>query len=142
MSSLTLTVGMIIGPLLAGLTVQYLGVKTAFVVDSATFLAAAGLYALDHHVERLTEDHAKARILGECLAGQAYVSSVAPVQTNIVVFELVDSALGALFISELLDKGVQAISLGQGKLRLVAHLDVSREDIDRACDILSGIRLA
>ncbi len=107
----------------------------------AGFLAAAGSYALDHHVERLTEDHAKARRLGDCLAGQAWVAGVLPVQTNIVVFTLADPNLEIALINTLQDRGVLAIRLGQGKLRMVTHLDVNAREIEQVCDILSGIVL-
>lgn len=107
----------------------------------AGLLAAAGIYALENNVERLVEDHAKARRLGECLASQPYTASIAPVQTNIVVFDLAEPALDSAFIAGLTDKGVLAIKLGQGKLRMVTHLDVSVEAIEQVCDILSGIRL-
>lgn len=106
----------------------------------AGFLAAAGIYALDNHVERLVEDHAKARKLGDCLSAQAYVGSVAPAQTNIVIFSLENSGQEAQFVSSLQDKGVQTINLGQGKLRMVTHLDVTMADIDRVCDILAAIK--
>lgn len=105
----------------------------------AGFLAAAGIYALEHHVERLGEDHAKARLLGQCLAGQTWVASVANVQTNIVVFNLVDQARDSSLITTLAARGVRALSLGQGKMRLVTHLDVSAQEIERVCDILADI---
>jgi threonine aldolase len=104
----------------------------------AGFLAAAGIYALENHVERLVEDHAMARKLGQCLSAQPYVASVAPVQTNIVVFELVNPALETAFVDALLERGVLAISLGHGKLRMVTHLDLTMDQIDRVCNILSG----
>jgi threonine aldolase len=69
------------------------------------------------------------------------VAGVAPVQTNIVVFRLVDPAREDAFIGGLLDRGVRSISLGQGRLRMVAHLDVSRQEIDQVCDILADLRI-
>lgn len=107
----------------------------------AGFLAAAGIYALDHHIERLTEDHARARRLGACLADQSWVAKVAPVQTNIVVFELADPARATAFVEALQARGVLAIELGLGKVRMVTHLDVSTQEIEQVCDVLSGIRL-
>ena len=107
----------------------------------AGFLAAAGSYALEYHVERLSEDHAKARLLGNCLADQAWVAEVLPVQTNIAVFTLADPSLETAFLSALQDMGVLAIKLGQGKLRMVTHLDVSMEEIGQVCDVITGIRL-
>lgn len=107
----------------------------------AGFLAAAGSYALEYHVERLSEDHAKARLLGNCLADQAWVAEVLPVQTNIAVFTLADPSLETAFLTALQDMGVLAIKLGQGKLRMVTHLDVSMEEIGQVCDVITGIRL-
>jgi threonine aldolase len=107
----------------------------------AGFLAAAGSYALDHHVERLSEDHAKARLLGNCLADQPWVAKVAPVQTNIVVLNLADPDLDTALVNALQDKGVLTIRLGRGKLRMVTHLDVSMQEVEQVCDILADIRL-
>ena len=95
-------------------------------------LAAAALYALDHHVARLAQDHAHARALADGLQGLAGVSVVAP-QSNIVFVDLApDKAPGA--VDRLRERGVRATGLY--KLRLVTHLDVTGADIDRAIDIL------
>jgi len=95
-------------------------------------LAAAALYALDHHVARLAEDHANARALAEGLQGLLGVS-VAPPQTNIVFIDLApDKAPGA--VDRLRERGL--LATGLYKLRLVTHLDVSRADIGRAIEIL------
>lgn len=95
-------------------------------------LAAAALYALDHHVARLTQDHTHARALAEGLQGLAGVS-VTPPQTNIVFIDLApEKAHGA--VERLRERGV--LATGLTKLRLVTHLDVSASDIDRATVIL------
>ncbi len=95
-------------------------------------LAAAALYALDHHVARLTQDHAHARALAAGLQGLAGVS-VTPPQTNIVFIDLApEKAHGA--VERLRERGV--LATGLTKLRLVTHLDVSASDIDRATVIL------
>ena len=95
-------------------------------------LAAAALYALDHHVARLAQDHAHARMLADGLQGLAGVNVVAP-QSNIVFVDLApDKAAGA--VDRLRERGVRATGLY--KLRLVTHLDVDSADIDRAIDIL------
>jgi threonine aldolase len=107
----------------------------------AGFLAAAGIYALDNHIDRLAEDHEKATILGECLAKQSYIQRVSPVQTNIVIFTLHDESKEKEFAAKLLEKGVRIISMGQGKLRMVTHLDVSMKEIQQVCTILDEIKL-
>ena len=88
----------------------------------AGILAAAGLYALDHHVERLAEDHANARRLAEGLAELPGVEIDLPrVETNIVVFGVPDAygLCGALY-----EQGVQVAPLDPRRLRAVTHLDV------------------
>ena len=95
-------------------------------------LAAAALYALDHHVARLADDHVHARALAEGLQGLAGVSVVPP-QTNIVFVDLVsEKAVGA--IDRLRARGL--LATGLYKLRLVTHLDVTAGDIDNAIAIL------
>lgn len=88
------------------------------------YLAAAGLYALENHVERLAVDHKKAREIGELLGGVAGVKEVAPVETNIVIFELDPGYMSAGdFVKTMNEKGVAIIEMGGGKLRMVTHLD-------------------
>lgn len=98
----------------------------------AGVLAAAALHALDHHVERLAEDHAHARRLAEGLQGLPGVTVALP-QTNIVFVQLApEKAAGA--VDRLADAGVLCTGLYQ--LRLVTHLDVSSSDIDHAIALL------
>ena len=106
----------------------------------AGMLAAAGIYALDHHVDRLAEDHQRAARLGQHLAQLPYATSVLPVQTNIVVLELEnpDRALG--FIKTLREAGVRASHTGGCIVRMVTHLDLSDEDIARTCEILATLK--
>ncbi|GGD92160.1 threonine aldolase family protein [Planktosalinus lacus] len=87
------------------------------------FMAAAGLYALDHHIDRLEEDHRKAQELGSALKKQSYVKEVETVETNIVIFYLNDSIKETEFINKLESNGFRISAMGQGKLRIVTHLD-------------------
>jgi threonine aldolase len=100
-------------------------------------VAAAGLYALDHHVERLADDHANARLLAEGLAEMPGVRiDPTRVETNIVLFEHDDAPqLG----EELRSAGVQVSRMGPTLLRAVTHLDVSREEIERALEIMRDV---
>lgn len=98
----------------------------------AGILAAAALHALDHHVERLAEDHANARALAEGLQGLSGVT-VRPPQTNIVFVDLApEKATGA--VERLAAAGV--LATGLYRLRLVTHLDVTADDIPRAVAVL------
>ncbi|NQZ43372.1 MAG: PLP-dependent transferase [Flavobacteriaceae bacterium] len=90
----------------------------------AGFLAAAGIYALDHHIERLADDHRKAQELGVVLQGLECIKKVEPIETNIIIFELDESKVPTeVFLETLATKGISIIGMGQGKLRIVTHLD-------------------
>lgn len=91
----------------------------------AGFLAAAGLYALDNNIERLAEDHKKAKEIGEALAKLAIIKAVEPIETNIVIFELNNDVNEKAFIQKLKDKNIHIIGMGTNKLRIVTHLDYS-----------------
>ena len=101
-------------------------------------LGAAGLYALDHHLERLAEDHENAKLIASRLRASARVSLVAdPVETNIVIFSLKAGAPdAAAVIAAARAKGVLVVAFGPRTLRAVTHLDVTREQCERAAGVL------
>lgn len=94
-------------------------------------LAAAGAYALDHHVERLADDHAHARLLGEALGLDPDT-----VETNIVVVDRPDAAS---FVERAAQEGVRIAAVGPRAVRLVTHLDVTPADAERAAVVLSRL---
>jgi threonine aldolase len=106
-------------------------------------LAAAALYALDHNVDRLAEDHANARLLGERLAGvDGLKVDLSRLVTNIVLIELSDKMTPAPAPAEALatalrEQGVLCLATGARRLRLVTHLDVSRADCQRAAEVIA-----
>ena len=88
------------------------------------YLAAAGVYALENHVTRLHEDHEKAKELGNTLANLSVVKKVEPQETNILIFELDENQISETdFLNKLSEKEISIIGMGQGKLRMVTHLD-------------------
>lgn len=87
------------------------------------FAAAAGLYALDYHYERLSEDHKKAKEIGAILSNLSSIKKVEPIETNIIIFELNDTIDETQFLNKLKDKGIHIIGMGSNKLRMVTHLD-------------------
>ncbi|HET6349118.1 MAG TPA: GntG family PLP-dependent aldolase [Candidatus Krumholzibacteria bacterium] len=103
-------------------------------------LAAAALYALDNHIGRMREDHDHALQLASHLEKMPGVSLTFPVETNIVVATVdarhwtVEAILGALR-----DRGVLAVAFGADRIRMVTHLDVSSDDIERAGEVLSSL---
>ncbi|HVB18119.1 MAG TPA: GntG family PLP-dependent aldolase [Stellaceae bacterium] len=103
-------------------------------------LAAAGLYALDHHVEALAEDHASARLIAERLAGIAgVVLDLATVETNIVVFRLADDRPdAAAIVARAKEAGVLISALGVRTVRAVTHRDVGRDACRAAADLIAA----
>ncbi len=89
----------------------------------AGYLAAAGIYALDHHIDRLSEDHRRARILSEALTQQSFVREVLPVATNIVIFSLAPGLTPQWLLEELLKHQIKAVPFGKEEVRFVTHLD-------------------
>ncbi len=98
------------------------------------FFAAAALHGIAHHRERLGEDHANARRFAEALAGHRAVElDLATVQTNIVVFRLRDVAVdAATLVQRARERGVLVNAFDARTIRAVTHLDVSREQAERA----------
>jgi threonine aldolase len=87
------------------------------------YLAAAGLYALDNNIERLAEDHRRAKELGAVLAKLNWIEKVEPVETNILIFSVKKGLNEHLLIEKLKERNIHISSMGQGKLRIVTHLD-------------------
>ncbi len=104
------------------------------------YMAAAGLYALDHHIDRMEEDHKRAQELGEILKNCDYVSTVEPVDTNILIFNLHQDVNQSVFIKTLEKNKIFLSDMGQGKLRIVTHLDYTKEAHSRFCDYLVKLK--
>jgi len=105
------------------------------------YLAAAGLYALDNNLNRLTEDHKRAKEIGEVLSKLTFIKSIEPIETNIIIFELQDDVDESLFISKLAQKDIKLIGMGSGKLRLVTHLDYTDVMHEKFIRILKDLKL-
>lgn len=101
----------------------------------AGYLAAAGLYALEHQVDRLAQDNARARRLGACLADLPYVTDLRPVDSNIVIFDLLDRT-AETFLAQLAGRGIQAVPFGPKTVRFTTHLDLTDEMIDYVIRVL------
>jgi threonine aldolase len=100
------------------------------------YIAATGLYALDHHIDRLAEDHALATSIGEALTPLRHVRRVLPVETNIVIFEIAeDGPTASAFMGKLLAKGVRAGVFGERTVRIVTHLGVGPKDGALLCGL-------
>ena len=105
------------------------------------YLAACGLYALENNINRLEEDHKKAKEIEETLKSLYFVKKVEEVETNIIIFEINTNYSSEIFINKLQKKGVKLIGMGDNKLRLVTHLDYSDNHHEAFLDILSKVAL-
>ncbi|WP_207421066.1 threonine aldolase family protein [Desertivirga brevis] len=96
----------------------------------AGYLAAAGIYALDHNISRLKDDHLHAKVIGRELETLSVVERVLPVDTNIIIAELGGNTSADSFVSHLEKHGVRTSSFGPHHVRLVTHLGVKASDVD------------
>jgi threonine aldolase len=104
-------------------------------------LAAAGLYALDHNVARLADDHANARLIAERIADLPGIRlDLATVQSNIVIWEMApDAPDAATIVARAQEEGVLVSAFGERTVRAVTHLNVSRDECRIAADLLAAV---
>ncbi len=107
----------------------------------AGYLAAAGIYALDHHIERLKEDHERARRIADILKEQSWVEDILPVETNILIFDLAKDVDPEMFLRKLKASGILAVSFGGQSIRFVTHLDFDDVQLDALDGILTRLDL-
>ena len=106
----------------------------------AGYLTAAASYALDHNINRLADDHRKAIEIGEVLEGLSFIKKVEPIETNIIIFEIDENTLSEEgFLKKISEQGISIIGMGQGKLRIVTHMDYTDGMHVRFLDILKKL---
>ena len=103
------------------------------------YLAAAGIYALDHHVERLREDHHRARICGQMLQNVDWVREVLPVFTNIVIFHIADHLDAQKVVAKLATYNIHCAPVTDRIVRWVFHLDVNDEMTDYVVNVSENL---
>jgi threonine aldolase len=105
----------------------------------AGIIAGAGLYALEHHVNRLATDHAHAKLIETTLLSNANVESVLPVETNIVIFRVNENINADELVMKLKEKGILCFTMGKQQIRFVLHLDITENMVQRTVEILQKI---
>jgi threonine aldolase len=105
----------------------------------AGFLAAAGIYALDHHIDRLAIDHQNAQHLSAVLSKKDFVQSILGVETNIVIASIGGKYTAASFVAALKEKGILAIAMTATQVRFVFHLDITESDLEKTIDIINTL---
>ncbi len=105
----------------------------------AGMLAAAGLYALQNNVVRLSEDHSRAKSIAAVIEGKSFVEEILPVETNIIIFRLKAGNTAANLVQKLEEKGLLAYAITRDKVRLVVHLDINDTMVSETIKIIESI---
>jgi threonine aldolase len=105
----------------------------------AGYLAAAGIYALDHHIARLKDDHKRAKELAQCLQKLSFVESILPVDTNIVIFTMNDKMKSEELVAKLKAKDIISTGFGKQTIRFVTHLDFTDEMLEKTIAVLKQL---
>jgi len=105
----------------------------------AGYLAAACTYALDNHLDKIKDDHRRARILASAIENLPFVSAMYPVKTNIIVIALKPDLSTKIFLQKLEKKGLLAIGFGTGLIRMVTHLDFNDDQMEKAIQIFKTL---
>lgn len=102
----------------------------------AGFMAAAGIYALEHHIDRLAEDHLHAREIAAALEKKDFVKSIKPVETNIVIFEVDQELCTKSIAQQLKEKDILAIPISSSQIRFVTHLDITPAMVRQVVEVI------
>ncbi|HRG58393.1 MAG TPA: GntG family PLP-dependent aldolase [Bacteroidia bacterium] len=106
----------------------------------AGILAAAGLFALKNNVNRLKEDHFNAKMISNVLTQQNYVKSVLPVETNILIFDLIEGVKAEQFVEKMRQNEILCTGFGGQSIRMVTHLDADKNDCAKVCEVLQKLK--
>jgi threonine aldolase len=104
----------------------------------AGYLAAAGIFALENHVERLATDHEHATMIAEALRSNKYVAGILPVQTNIIIFSLTPEMSSKAFVDRLKEKNILGHSISPTQVRLVTHLDITHQMVEETIQTIQN----
>lgn len=107
----------------------------------AGYLAAAGIYALDHHIERLKDDHKRAKQIAKALSEKSWVEEVLPVETNILIFLVPDQTSVPELVHKLEEKGILTVQFDHNSIRMVTHLDIDDEMVEYTLEVLNHIQV-
>ena len=105
----------------------------------AGYLAAAGIYALEHNIERLAEDHQHARDIAEALGKKPFIGTIMPVETNILIFEVTGPYSPAEFCKKLQLHRILCLAISPTQVRMVTHLDVTKEMVKNLVHVIGAL---
>jgi len=105
----------------------------------AGYLAAAALYALENHIQRLRDDHQRAKILGSALQNASFVKEVYPVCTNIVIFEVQNHSSSQMIAEKFAEKGIKVSPFSKTHIRMVTHLDFNEMMLEKTLGAMKSL---
>ncbi len=105
----------------------------------AGYLAAAGIYALENNIERLEEDHDHAKQIAAALIKKDFIGKVMPVETNIIIFEVIGSYTPAEFCKKLAEHDILCLSISATQVRMVTHLDFTKEMLNNLIQVIESL---
>jgi threonine aldolase len=105
----------------------------------AGYLASAGLFALQHNIDRLQVDHAHAKQIAAALISKNFVGRILPVETNILIFEIKDNYTPVTFCQELKEEGILCVPISSTQVRMVTHLDVHAEMVAKLVQLIESM---
>jgi threonine aldolase len=105
----------------------------------AGFLAAAGIYALQNNITRLSKDHTHAKKIANAIAEKDFVKMVLPVETNIIIFELTETITAPALVARLKDQNILGYAIAPNRVRIVVHLDITEEMVNKTIEIFNKI---
>ncbi len=105
----------------------------------AGFMAAAGIYALEHNIERLAEDHGHAKEIAEALGKKSFIGTMMPVETNILIFEVAGTYTPASFCNKLRQHKILCLAISPTQVRMLTHLDITKEMIKNLIQVIEAL---
>jgi threonine aldolase len=105
----------------------------------AGFMAAAGIYALEHNVARLADDHKHAQQIAAALQSKDFVGEILPVETNIIIFEVKGRYTAPALAAKCKEQGIFVIAISPKQIRIVVHLDIYPEHVKRTIDTINSL---
>ena len=106
----------------------------------AGFIASAGLYALQNHIDRLKEDHDHAKQIAEAIGKKEFVQEVLPVETNIIIFHLKSPHTAKDLVAKLKEQDILGYAIAPASVRLVVHLDITPEMVQKTIDVINDLK--
>ncbi|HEY8918881.1 MAG TPA: GntG family PLP-dependent aldolase [Chitinophaga sp.] len=105
----------------------------------AGYMAATGIYALENHLQRLEQDHIHAKQIANALLEKTFTGHMLPVETNILIFEVLGAWNPVSFTEHLKREGIKVMPISSTQVRMVTHLDITPEMVARTCEVIEGM---